>query len=76
MAAVARRREVSTGLIYTWRLIDQLALAFEELEASATEDELAAEKAVALATKFADSRLRVTYSQSGSVFATHQQVYM
>jgi transposase len=32
------------------RLIDQLALAFEELEASATEDELAAEKAVALAT--------------------------
>ena len=32
------------------RLIDQFALAFEELEASATEDELAAEKAVALAT--------------------------
>ena len=29
------------------RLIDQLALTFEELEASATEDELAAEKAVA-----------------------------
>jgi uncharacterized glyoxalase superfamily metalloenzyme YdcJ len=29
------------------RLIDQLALSFEELEASATEDELAAEKAVA-----------------------------
>jgi len=29
------------------RLADQLALTFEELEASATEDELAAEKAVA-----------------------------
>src|ERR1700731_3750921 len=29
------------------RLVDQLALTFEELEASATEDELAAEKAVA-----------------------------
>src|SRR5476649_1405005 len=29
------------------RLIDQLALAFEELEAGATEDELAAETAVA-----------------------------
>src|ERR1700683_3287189 len=29
------------------RLIDQLALTFEELEASATEDELAVEKAVA-----------------------------
>ncbi len=32
------------------RLIDQLALAFEEAEATATQDELAAEKAVALAT--------------------------
>ena len=32
------------------RLIDQLALVFEELEASATEGELAAEKAVARAT--------------------------
>jgi len=32
------------------RLIDQLALAFEELEASASEDELAAEKAVARTT--------------------------
>ena len=32
------------------RLIDQLALAFEEAEASATEDELAAEKAVANTT--------------------------
>jgi transposase len=32
------------------RLIDQLALTFEELEASATEDELAAEQAVAEAT--------------------------
>jgi transposase len=32
------------------RLIDQLSLAFEELEASATEDELAAEQAVAKAT--------------------------
>ena len=32
------------------RLIDQLSLTFEELEASATEDELAAEKAVAQTT--------------------------
>ena len=32
------------------RLIDQLALIFEELEASATEDELAAERAVAKTT--------------------------
>ena len=32
------------------RLIDQLALEFEELEASATEDELAAESAVAKTT--------------------------
>jgi transposase len=32
------------------RLIDQLALSFEELEAGATEDELAAEKAVARTT--------------------------
>src|SRR6201989_148306 len=32
------------------RLIDQLALTFEELEAGATEDELAAEKAVARMT--------------------------
>src|SRR6478736_832466 len=32
------------------RLIDQLALAFEELQASATEDELTAEKAVAKVT--------------------------
>ena len=32
------------------RLIDQLALTFEELEASATENELAAEKAVATVT--------------------------
>ena len=32
------------------RLIDQLALTFEELEASATEDELAAEQAVARTT--------------------------
>ena len=32
------------------RLVDQLALAFEEAEASATEDELAAEKAVAMST--------------------------
>src|ERR1700710_2224140 len=32
------------------RLIDQLALTFEELEASASEDELAAEKAVARTT--------------------------
>ena len=35
------------------RLIDQLALSFEELEASATEDELAAERAVAKATTVA-----------------------
>src|SRR5437016_7453032 len=32
------------------RLIDQLALTFEELEADATEDELAAERAVARTT--------------------------
>src|SRR5471030_2398131 len=35
------------------RLIDQLALTFEELEASATEDELAAEAAVAKTTTVA-----------------------
>src|SRR5258706_2901838 len=35
------------------RLIDQLALTFEELEASATEDELAAEMAVAKTTTVA-----------------------
>lgn len=35
------------------RLIDQLALTFEELEASATEDELAAEQAVARTTSVA-----------------------
>jgi transposase len=35
------------------RLIDQLALDFEELEASATEDELAAKKAVARTTTVA-----------------------
>jgi transposase len=35
------------------RLIDQLALTFEELEAGATEDELAAEKAVARTTTVA-----------------------
>jgi len=35
------------------RLIDQLALEFEELEASATEDELAAEQAVAKTTTVA-----------------------
>src|SRR6201988_1043256 len=35
------------------RLIDQLALGFEELEASATEDELAAESAVAKTTTVA-----------------------
>ena len=32
------------------RLIDQLALTFEELEANATEDELAAEQAIAKTT--------------------------
>ena len=35
------------------RLIDQLALQFEELQASATEDELAAESAVAKTTTVA-----------------------
>src|ERR1700746_1323738 len=35
------------------RLIDQLALQFEELEASATEDELAADSAVAKTTTVA-----------------------
>jgi capsule polysaccharide export protein KpsE/RkpR len=35
------------------RLVDQLALEFEELEASATEDELAAEQAVAKTTTVA-----------------------
>ncbi|MGH6740558.1 MAG: IS66 family transposase zinc-finger binding domain-containing protein, partial [Bradyrhizobium sp.] len=35
------------------RLIDQLALSFEDMEASATEDELAAEKAVARTTTVA-----------------------
>jgi transposase len=35
------------------RLIDQLSLTFEELEASATEDELAAEQAVAKTTTVA-----------------------
>ena len=39
------------------RLIEQLSLAFEELEASATEDELAAETAVAKATTVAPSRV-------------------
>src|SRR2546426_367248 len=34
----------------TSRLVDQLALTFEELEADATEDELAAERAVARTT--------------------------
>ena len=41
------------------RLIDQLALTFEELEASATEDELAAEQAVARTTSCADLRASV-----------------
>ena len=35
------------------RLIDQLALTFEELESSATQDELAAEQATAKATNVA-----------------------
>ncbi|MGY4508955.1 hypothetical protein ACVIN2_002409 [Bradyrhizobium sp. USDA 3650] len=35
------------------RLIDQLALTFEELEANATEDELAAEQAVVKTTTVA-----------------------
>ena len=41
------------------RLIDQLAFSFEELEASATEDELAAEKAVAWTTTVAGLRASV-----------------
>jgi hypothetical protein len=40
------------------RLIDQLALTFEELEASATEDELAAEKPSPGRRLFADLRAR------------------
>ena len=46
------------------RLIDQLALTFEELEADATEDELAAEKAVAKTTTvrgFTRKRRRAQY---------------
>ena|SRR5258708_7861595 len=42
--STGKRSERST------RLVDQLALTFEELEASATEDELAAERAVARTT--------------------------
>ena len=38
------------------RLVDQLALTFEELQASATEDELAAEKAVARTTTVRDRK--------------------
>ena len=37
----------------TSRLLDQMELAFEELESSATEDEIAAERAVAKTTKVA-----------------------
>jgi len=40
------------------RLVDQLALTFEELEASATEDELAAERAVARTTVRGFTRTR------------------
>src|SRR5260370_23620178 len=40
------------------RLIDQLALTFEELEASATEDELTAEQAVARTTARGVTRQR------------------
>jgi hypothetical protein len=48
------------------RLIDQLALTFEELEADATEDELAAERAAA---KCADSRASVlSVRPSPSIF--------
>ena len=47
------------------RLIDQLALTFEELEANATEDELAAEQAVAKTTTVAGaSALSATRSQT------------
>ena len=47
-----RRRDTATGHVEVLRLrlIDQLALTFEELEADATEDELAAERAVARTT--------------------------
>ena len=37
----------------TARLLDQMELQFEELESSATEDEIAAERAVAKTTKVA-----------------------
>lgn len=43
------------------RLIDQLALEFEELEASATEDELAAEQAVARTTAVSGFTRAVTW---------------
>src|SRR3954452_12799760 len=47
------------------RLIDQLALTFEELEANATEDEMAAEQAVAKRRRLSDlpaSALSATHS--------------
>ena len=40
------------------RLIDQLALTFEELETSATQDELAAEQAVAKTTRTSNTGLK------------------
>jgi len=51
------------------RLADQLALTFEELEASATEDELAAEKAVAKSTNVRGfTRKRPTAIRSPTIF--------
>jgi len=41
------------------RLVEQLALTFEELEAAATEDELAAERAIAGTTTVRGLRARV-----------------
>ena len=54
------------------RLVDQLALTFEELEASATEDELAAEKAVASRRTCADLRASVpTAIRSPTIFPAY-----
>ena len=52
------------------RLVDQLALTFEELEADATEDELAAEKAVVTGRRpCADLRARAPNAiRSPSIF--------
>jgi transposase len=51
------------------RLVEQLALSFEELESSATEDELAAEKAVAKTTTVAGfTRKRPERNHSPTIF--------